>query len=113
MKGGAVIQRARRRAGLSQAELARRLGTKQPVVARWESGTRAPTLETVARAVEACGLALDVAVVEQDRGEDAALREWQALTPTERVRRNARMLETEEWLRKARRVDQGAERAGS
>ena len=112
MNGGTVIQRARRRAGISQAELARRLGTKQPVVARWESGARAPTLETVARAVEACGLALDVAVVERDRGEEAALREWQALTPSERVSRNRQMLETEEWLQKARRVNEGAERAG-
>jgi transcriptional regulator with XRE-family HTH domain len=108
MNGGEVIRRARRRAGLSQAELARRLGTKQPVVARWESGARAPTLETVARAVEACGLALDVAVVERDPGEDALLREWRRLTPAERVERNRRMLETEEWLHTARRVDSPA-----
>lgn len=105
MNGGEVIRRARRRAGLSQAELARRLRTKQPVVARWETGARAPTLETVARAVEACGLALDVAVVERDAGEDALLREWRALTPTERVRRNQATLETEQWLKTARKVD--------
>ncbi|MDQ4124435.1 MAG: helix-turn-helix domain-containing protein [Actinomycetota bacterium] len=105
MIGGEVIRRARRRAGLSQAELARRLDTKQPVVARWETGARTPTLETVARAVEACGLALDVAVVERDAGEDALLREWPALTPAERVRRNRAMLETEAWLKTARRVD--------
>lgn len=102
MSGGDVIRRARKRAGVSQAELARRLGTKQPVVARWESGTRAPTLETVARAVDACGLALDVAVVERDAGEDALLREWQRLTPAERVERNRRLLETERWLQDAR-----------
>ena len=111
MRGGDVIRRARRRAGLSQAELAYRLRTKQPVVARWETGARAPTLETVSRAVEACGLSLDLAIVERDAGEEALLREWQTLTPTERVRRNERMLETEQWLRTARRVDEVAQRA--
>ncbi len=104
MDGGTVIRRARRRAGISQAELARRLGTKQPVVARWESGARAPTLATVSRAVEACGLALDVAVVELDPGEDALLLEWQRMSPADRVGRNEEMLETEEWLRDARPV---------
>ena len=103
--GASVIRRARRRAGISQAELARRLATKQPVVARWESGARTPSLETVARAVEACGLALDVAIVERDEGEEALLREWQRLSPAQRVRRNERILETEAWLRGARRVD--------
>lgn len=111
MSGGDVIRRARKWAGVSQAELARRLGTKQPVVARWESGTRAPTLETVARAVNACGLAVDVAVLERDAGEDALLREWQRLTPAERVERNRRMLETERWLRDAQRVPRTDERA--
>lgn len=111
MNGGTVIRRARLRAGIAQTELARRLGTKQPVVARWESGARSPSLETVARAVDACGLALDIAVVERGEGEDALLREWQTLSPAERVRRNEEMLRTEEWLRRARRVDEGAERA--
>ena len=105
MTGADLIRRARRRAGISQAELARRLATKQPVVARWESGRRTPSLETVARAVEACGLALDIAVVERDDGEDALLREWQRLTPAQRVERNRRMLETEAWLHRARRVE--------
>ena len=112
MMGADLIRRARRRAGISQAELARRLATKQPVVARWESGARTPSLETVARAVEACGFALDVAVVERDDGEDALLREWQKLTPAERVDRNRRMLETEAWLDRARPVE-AVDNAGS
>ena len=102
MDGGSIIRRARLRAGLPQAELARRLGTKQPVVARWESGARTPTLETVSRAVAACGLALDVALTPRDAGEDALLHEWQRLSPQERVRRNRQLLETEQWLRTAR-----------
>lgn len=92
---------------MSQTELARKLDTEQSVVAGWESGDDSPTLETVARAVAACGLVLDVAVTDVDPGEDATLREWQRLTPLERVRRNEQMLATEEWLRSARRVDHG------
>ncbi|HEX2057306.1 MAG TPA: helix-turn-helix transcriptional regulator [Actinomycetota bacterium] len=111
MNGGTIIRNARRRAGISQAELARRLGTKQPVVARWEAGARVPSLESVSRAVEACGLVLDVAILERDEGEEAQLRASQALTPAERLRRNEQMLETEEWLHRARRVDPEDDRA--
>lgn len=111
VNGGTIVRNARRRAGISQAELARRLGTKQPVVARWEAGARVPSLESVTRAVEACGLALDVAIVDRDEGEEAQLREWQALTPAERLRRNEQMLETEEWLHRARAVDREDDRA--
>lgn len=113
MNGGSVIRRARRRAGISQAELARRLDTKQPVIARWEAGTRSPTLETVSRAVEACGLALDVAIVERDPGEEAMLAEWKDLFPTERMHRNEQMLETEEWLRTARPATTGPDAPAS
>ena len=106
--GSEIVRRARRRAGISQAELARRLGTKQPVVARWESGRQVPTLESVERAVAAAGLRLDVSVEAPDPGEDALLREWLALTPRQRLQRNEGMLATEEWARGARPVDRGA-----
>lgn len=102
MSGGAIVRRARRRAGISQAELARRLGTRQPVVARWESGARAPAFDTVAAAVAACGLELTIGLAEPDPGEDALLLEWLELTPAERLRRNEQMLATEEWARRAR-----------
>lgn len=107
MTGADVIRRARRRAGISQAELARRLGTKQPVVARWEGGAQSPTLESVARAVAACGLRLDLSIEDADAGEDALLREWAKLTPKERLRRNRALLETEEWASRAHAVERG------
>ncbi len=46
---------ARARAGLSQAEVARRIGTTQSVVARLESGRRPPSLRTVQRYAQAVG----------------------------------------------------------
>lgn len=96
-----VLRRARKRAGLAQADLAARLGTKQPVVARWESGARRPSFDDVVRAVSACGLHLDAIVGEPDPGEDALLREWLELSPAERLRRNEQMLATEEWALRA------------
>ena len=53
-----LIRQARKRAGLTQAELAANAGTTQSAVARWESGGASPSLETLQRIVEACGLEL-------------------------------------------------------
>ena len=53
-----LIRQARRRAGLTQAELAAKARTTQSAVARWESGGSTPSLETLQRIVEACGLEL-------------------------------------------------------
>ncbi len=60
MDAGQLILEARKRAGVTQTELASRMGTHQSVVARWETGKSQPTLETVIRAVEAAGLELTV-----------------------------------------------------
>jgi transcriptional regulator with XRE-family HTH domain len=50
----AVID-ARSRAGFTQQELARKMGTTQPVVARLESGRTRPSLRTLKRLAEATG----------------------------------------------------------
>jgi transcriptional regulator with XRE-family HTH domain len=54
MVGGAV-RAARRRAGVSQTELARRSGTSQPAVARLERGFVSPTVVTLDRIARALG----------------------------------------------------------
>jgi len=46
---------ARNRAGLTQQELARRMGTTQPVVARLESGRVRPSMRTLERLAKATG----------------------------------------------------------
>ena len=51
---GAVMD-VRNRAGLTQEELARRMGTTQPVVARLESGRSRPSMRTLERLAEATG----------------------------------------------------------
>lgn len=53
---GSVVRAARHRAGVSQAELARRTRTSQPSIARLEKGQVAPTvliLDRIARALDA------------------------------------------------------------
>jgi predicted transcriptional regulator len=46
---------ARSRAGLTQGEVAERMGTTQSVVARLESGKRAPSMRSVQRYAQAVG----------------------------------------------------------
>ena len=55
---------ARARAGLSQAELAERMGTTQSVVARLESGKQAPSWKTIQRLAEATGTRPEIRFVE-------------------------------------------------
>ena len=51
---------ARTKAGLSQSEVARRMGIPQPAIVRLEAGTHSPTLTTLARYASAIGVDLDV-----------------------------------------------------
>ena len=55
MEPAQVIRAVRRRHGLTQAELARRAGTSQPVISAYEHGRRDPTTETLRKLVEAGG----------------------------------------------------------
>ena len=57
---GLLLREARRQAGLSQSELAERTGTTQSVVSAYESGTRQPSLPTLARLVAGTGLELEL-----------------------------------------------------
>ena len=51
---------ARERAGISQAEVARRMGVPQPAIARLEGGAHSPTLSTLARYASAIGVQLEI-----------------------------------------------------
>ena len=52
---GSAVRAARRRAGVSQAELAERAGTSQPSIARLEKGQVSPTVITLDRIARALG----------------------------------------------------------
>ena len=50
-----AVMDVRNRAGLTQQELARKMGTTQPVIARLESGRIRPSMRTLERLAEATG----------------------------------------------------------
>lgn len=57
---GECLARARREAGLSLRELARRAGTSHATLSAYERGTKSPTLLTFLRIIEACDFAVDM-----------------------------------------------------
>jgi transcriptional regulator with XRE-family HTH domain len=67
---------ARVKAGLSQAELAERMGTSQSAIARLESGRVRPSLTTLKRLAEATGTTLRISLEpkkpKKERGKRAA-----------------------------------------
>ena len=99
-----MVRRARQKAGLSQSELARRLGTKQPVIARWETGQRSPDYDTVMRAIVACGFDMEPLLSPSDPQTDAQILRWMEMTPDERIALNQQLIDTEEWAHSARTV---------
>lgn len=58
-----ALVRARTAAKLSQAELAKRIGTTQSAIARLEGGGVSPSLSTLRRYAEATGTKLNVELV--------------------------------------------------
>ncbi len=113
MKSAASIVRdARRAAGLTQAELARRMGTTQSAVARLEREGANPRLATLREAVRATGRHLDVVVDDYPPGSiDAALTESHVrVAPAERLRSFVASRNNIRDL--ARAADRSRERAG-
>lgn len=51
-----ILIKRRSKLGMSQTELARRIGTRQPAISRLEKGDYNTTLSTLFRATEALGL---------------------------------------------------------
>lgn len=69
-----LIRLARRRAGLSQAELARRAGLPRSVLNAYERGHRQPGVDSLCRILEAVGLELRLAPREHRPDPDRAGR---------------------------------------
>lgn len=85
--GGSVIRRARLRAGLTQHDLAKRLGTSQSLVARWEGGDVEPGFSTVVRAVRTCGFELEFRIANYDFDHDRLIAMNLRASPEDRLRR--------------------------
>lgn len=103
MKPSRFLRDARRRAAVSQRELARRTGVPQATISRIERGRVSPSTETLARLLDACGQEL-VAVERPGRGLDRTLiAEKLRLAPGDRARRAAAEWAGTEVLRRAAR----------
>lgn len=63
---------ARGRAGLTQADVAARMGTTQSVVARIESGRNPPNLKTLEKYARAVGMQLSVRLLPSERSPSTA-----------------------------------------
>jgi predicted nucleotidyltransferase/DNA-binding XRE family transcriptional regulator len=64
---GALLRQARKRAGLSQAELAARAGVTQSVISAYESGHRQPAIPALAALVDGAGYELVMGLRRQPR----------------------------------------------
>jgi hypothetical protein len=95
-----LVKEARRRAGLSQADLAARLGAPQSTVARWESARIAPSFDNVVRAIRACDLDLTLQLAPRDEELEALLDEHLKLTPAERFAQNTHLVNFVEGARR-------------
>jgi transcriptional regulator with XRE-family HTH domain len=86
-----LIREARLRAGLTQYELAARSGRERSVIARWEQGVVAPSIETLIELVRACGFDLPLELAPHDPATSERLHKNALLSPERRV---ARQLQT-------------------
>jgi transcriptional regulator with XRE-family HTH domain len=58
--GGDFLRSVRESAGVSQADLARRVGSHQPQVSAWETGTKPIQVAQLAQLLDALGLELQL-----------------------------------------------------
>jgi transcriptional regulator with XRE-family HTH domain len=84
---GALIKSSRLKAGLTQTELAKRMGTTQSAIARLERPGSNPRLDTLRRAMLATGGDLAVRSTRRKPGVDETLIAKQLrLSPEQRLR---------------------------
>jgi transcriptional regulator with XRE-family HTH domain len=87
VEAGALIRTARSEANLTQAELARRLGTSQPAIVKLERPGANPTVRTLDRVLRATGHRLELTAPTWSPGVDESLvRQQLALPPAEGMR---------------------------
>jgi transcriptional regulator with XRE-family HTH domain len=87
MRAQDVIRIARDRAGLTQQQLAARSGRPRETIARWESGSQAPSLEAVSALIHECDLDLILRLTRRDTTLADRVSEQLALPPAKRLAR--------------------------
>jgi transcriptional regulator with XRE-family HTH domain len=87
VRSAAILREARLRAGFSQDELARVSGKDRTVIARYEQGIVAPSLDTLVQLLRACGFDIPLELVPYDPGPDETRTAIQMLSPERRLDR--------------------------
>ena len=82
------MREGRRRAGLTQAELAARAGTTQSAIARLERGRTSPSMERLTELLRACWFDLRVGIADADDSDWSVARANLALDLDARVRQH-------------------------
>lgn len=82
-----VLGRARRRAGLTQRQLAQRTGVAQPAIARIEAGRVTPRVDTLDRLLRECGYAVRAEPVLGAGVDRTQIVELLRLSPRQRLDR--------------------------
>jgi transcriptional regulator with XRE-family HTH domain len=101
MVGGELVREARRRAGLSQRQLADRADTTQSAIARLESGRTSPSLETVERLLRLCGFQLIVELAPYDDSDLVQAEALAELTAEQRALRLGRTVRRLDAMRES------------
>jgi hypothetical protein len=120
VRSAAILREARLRAGYSQDELARVSGKDRTVIARYEQGIVAPSLDTLVQLLRACGFDIPLELVPYDPGPDETMSAIQMLSPERRLDRMVERRRTPDEdhvleeqrrrLREARRREEERER---
>lgn len=66
-----LLKYARRKAGLSSRELAKRVGSSHSTILAYEAGKKVPVTTTLMRLIHACGFSIDFQLSPRLRGDEA------------------------------------------
>jgi transcriptional regulator with XRE-family HTH domain len=105
---GRLLAQARGRTGLTQAELARRLGISQAAVARLERPDSNPRVATLDRALRATGAQLVISArAHKPSVDESLIRQQLALTPMQRLSGLEAMYQEAQELARAGATNRG------
>lgn len=86
---GENLKQLRKQHKISQAELAKQLFVSQQAVARWETNSSIPSLETLSKLATLFGVSIDYLLGRSDilqiDEEEPTQEEWDSLTDTQKL----------------------------
>jgi len=74
------IKQLRKENKMTQIELSKKLGTSQPVLNRWETGARSPSLRTLKKIAKVFNLSLDVLALDEKDLKHLNIKDKSALS---------------------------------